>query len=60
MCMRCAPLWRVAACSPSPLPAGVSAVLASCCKLRALRLQHCAGVLDGGALLAAAESGGYR
>ncbi|KIY93455.1 hypothetical protein MNEG_14507, partial [Monoraphidium neglectum] len=34
---------------------GVSAVLAACRKLRILRLQQCAGPLDGGTLLAAAE-----
>jgi len=39
---------------------GVAAVLASCPKLRVLRVQHCAGTLDGAALAAAPEQLPYR
>ena len=39
---------------------GVAAVLAGCRRLRALRLEHCAGALDGAALAAAAVGTGGR
>ncbi|GBF93080.1 hypothetical protein Rsub_05691 [Raphidocelis subcapitata] len=39
---------------------GVAAVLSGCPKLRVLRLQHCSGALDGGAIAAAAERQAHR